>query len=234
MRGTLIYNYVNLADFGVYYDGSQEFAKPAKEVERISIAGRSGDLLIPSNRWENLPLSFNCYIRENFRGNYDALVSFLNSVEGYARLETSGRPDVYREAAFVVDITPKTGQFNRDGRFALQFDCKPQMWLKSGETPIEVTGSATIYNPTPYTAKPIIEVAGTGEITVNTTQITLTANTSMTTINCDIENAYENGTNRNGDLILNTGDFPVLSPGYNNIALGAGMTAKILPRWWQI
>lgn len=234
MRGTLIYNYVNLADFGVYYDSSQEFVKPLKVVDKVAIAGRSGDLIIPSNRWENLPLNFNCYIREDFRGNYDALVSFLNSVEGYARLETSGRPDVYREAAFIAEISPEMRQYNKAGSFTLEFDCKPQMWLKSGETPIEVTGSATIYNPTPYTAKPIIEVAGTGEITVNTTQITLTANTSTTIIDCDIENAYEGSTNRNGDLTLATGDFPVLAPGYNNIALGTGMTARLFPRWWQI
>lgn len=234
MRREILFNNKALSEFGVSVDGSELFAVPSKEVETVSIAGKNGDLLLPSNRWENVPVSVPCGIRKNFRGNFSALVAFLNSVEGYARLESTEFPDVYRMAHFASAIEPNMGQFNKFGRFTLNFDAKPQKYLKSGEYPIDITGVTTITNPTPYTAKPILMIQGTGLITIGSCAMRLNTNTGTTVIDCELQDAYEGAINRNPDLDYVTGDFLQIDAGTVTITLSSGMTGTMVPRWWTI
>lgn len=174
MRGTIIYDGVDLSQFGVYYDGSKEYDKPVKEMERVSIPGRNGDVFLPTNRWSNIPIVFNCYIKDDFQSNYSELVAFLNSRSGYKVLETSGHPDVYREAMFVSAVSPAMGQFNKTGTFDIEFDCKPQRFLKSGLQTTEITGgSGTISNPTFFESSPLLTVYGAGTIGINDETITI-------------------------------------------------------------
>lgn len=175
MRGTIIYDGLDLSKFGVYYDGSKEYEKPSKEMNRISIPGRNGDIFLPNNRWSNVPIPYDCYIRDDFQANYNSLVAFLNSRKGYKVLETSGQPDVYRMAAFLSAIAPDMGQLNRKGKFTLEFDCMPQRFLKSGTVTQEITGgSGTIMNPTAFASSPLLTVYGSGTIGINDDVITIT------------------------------------------------------------
>ena len=234
MRHELIFNGKALSEFGIYVDGSELFTIPSKVVESVSIAGRNGDLLLPSNRWENVPVSIPCVIRKNFRGNFSALVAFLNSVEGYARLESTELPDVYRMAHFASAIEPEMGQFNRFGQFVLNFDAKPQKYLKSGENAIDITGVHTITNPTEFKALPLLSVQGTGLITVGATALRLKKNTGTTLIDCDLQDAYEGSINRNPDIEYVTGGFLEIDRGTSTVTLSAGMTGTMLPRWWTL
>lgn len=234
MKHELLFNNRALSEFGVSVDGSELFAVPSKVVESVSIPGRNGDLLLPSNRWENVAVSIPCGIRKNFRGNFSALVAYLNSVEGYARLESTELPDVYRMAHFASAIEPEMGQFNRFGQFVLNFDAKPQKFLKSGEYPIDITGVTTITNPTEFTAKPLLMIQGTGLITIGSAALRLNTNTGTTVIDCDLQDAYEGTINRNPDLDYVTGDFLTIEPGTTTITLGSGMTGTMIPRWWTL
>lgn len=174
MRGTIIYDGVDLSQFGVYYDGSKEYDKPTKDMERVSIPGRNGDVFLPNDRWSNIPIVFNCYIKDDFQYNYSELVAFLNSRSGYKVLETSGHPDVYREAMFVSAVAPAMGQFNKTGTFDIEFDCKPQRFLKSGLQTVEISGgSGTITNPTFFESSPLLTVYGAGTIGINDETITI-------------------------------------------------------------
>ena len=174
MKQTIIYDGLNLEVFGVYFDGSREFNKPAKEMERVSIPGRNGDLFIPRNRWANLPLTFNCFINDNFHENYAQLSAFLNSRKGYCVLETSWQPEIYRKAAFVATLNPSMNQLNRKGQFTIEFDCMPQRFLKSGTVAQEITGgSGTIMNPTAFESSPLLTVYGAGAIGINDETITI-------------------------------------------------------------
>lgn len=237
MRGYLIVNGKSLADFYVWYDGSREFQTPARKYEKVTIPGRSGDLIIAEDAWENIDIPFSCLIRENFPQNYAALLSFLHSTPKYVRIETTAQPDIYRMGAFLEATEPNTGPYNYRGRFTLAFDCKPQKWLKSGEIAIPVDDSAavTVNNPTSFTALPLIKVtAGTGTITINNTVVQLTANNGATIIDSEMQECYEGTTNRNGDLVLTTGEFPQLVPGTNTIEVGEDMEIELIPRWWRI
>lgn len=236
-RGYLIVNGKNLADFGVWYDGSREFQTPARKYTKATIPGRSGDLTLAEDAWENITIPFSCLIKDGFRPKYAALISFLHSTPKYVRIETTAQPDIYRMGAFLDETEPNMGPYNYRGRFSLEFDCMPQKWLKSGETAIPVTDAAsvTLNNPTAFTALPLIKVtAGTGTITVGNTVVELAENNGGTIIDSEAQECYEGSTNRNGDLTLTTGEFPKLDPGQAVISVSSGVEIEITPRWWRI
>ena len=135
-------------------------------------------------------------------------------------------------ASFESQIEPSMWQFNDRGTFTLNFNFKPQKWLKMGENAIEINNTKSLINPTNFNAFPLIEVVGTGSITINSSVLTLSANTSTTFIDCEIQDAYEGNINRNGDLAI-VGGFPVLTQ-ENTITVSGFTSCKIYPRWWRL
>lgn len=232
MYDVLTFNGVSFADYNTFYDSSQIFVTPEKQTEFFEIPGRSGDLSIFQNRYANVSIPYDCFIRKNFIENYTNLMNFLLSQDGYGRLENTKEADVYRMAQFVSPTEPETGAFLKYGTFTLTFNCKPQKWLKTGEIATYVDSSVTLLNPTRFEAKPLIAVTGTGSITINGKALTLSTNTSTTYIDCDIQDAYEGTTNRNGDLTVPNG-FPTLTAGTNTISV-SGCTINLYPRWWRL
>ena len=229
---TLTFNNINLSTYHTFVDGSQLFDIPDKDVTFYSIPGKNGDLSISNDRFNNIEISINCFIRENFIENYNNLINFLMSQEGYGRLEYSAENDIFRQASFVKGIQPDTGAFLKYGTFTLVFNCKPQKWLKEGEIDRKVTSTRVLTNPTLFASKPLIKVTGTGSMVINGTELTLNNNTGATYIDCEIEDCYEGTINRNNDLECPTG-FPVLSPGPNTLSVN-GCEIDVYCRWWRL
>ena len=88
-------------------------------------------------------------------------------------------------------------------------------------------------NHTLFEAKPLLRVYGTGQFGVGGSTITITSTYGYTDIDCDLMDAYRDGSNCNGNIRLDSGSFPVLKPGVNGVSLGSGITRiDITPRWW--
>lgn len=235
MRQVLTIGGKSLMDFHAWYDGSEWWRMPQKEVENLQIPGKNGDLTIDGHRFSNITIPFNCYIHKNFAQNYSNLINYLMSLTGYQRIESNEEPDVFRMGQIKAQIEPVMGQFNSRGQFSIDIDFMPQKWLKIGENRIEVNGSETLVNPTAFDALPTLYVQGTGDITVNDSTMTLANNTGTTVIDCDAENVYEGTIDRNGDITLTDNKFPSLVPGTNTIEYGTGITSLIVvPNWWKI
>jgi phage-related protein len=152
----IVFNGKKSSDFGVWASGSQIFETPAKRVERISVPGRNGDLVIEDGSFENVELTFkDCFIPNNFAENFSNFKSFLNRQKGYQRLELSWLPDEYRLATFADSISPTIKNWDGRGKFDITFNCKPQRFLKSGEEPIymmpPIPSGSTELDSTVYT-----------------------------------------------------------------------------------
>ena len=255
MRDVLVYAGKAFSDFNVFFDGSKSFDTPKKDYDIISIPGRNGDLSIFNDRFQDVEITFPCFIRTNFTENFRALTDFLNSVDGYQRLETTKEPNHFRKALFVGAVIPTTGTFLKSGKFDITFRCNPQRWLKSGEEWLHfestVTQSETILpinvnilNPTNMKARPLIK------LTVRTADLSNTASVSIDgqpvvfntqwgeydtiIVDSDIRDVYgEDGSNLNGIYL---GSFPFLKAGNNNIQSGLGCDVEldIQPRWYVI
>ena len=232
MLKTLTIDGVSLTDYHIFYDGSQWWKIPEKMVDFYDVVGRNGEVAIPHGNYSNVMRSFNCYINGNWQNNYNSFINEIYSKDGYLRVESSEEPDVFTLATITSDLEPNLWQFNRKGTFTLEMNFQPQKWLKSGENAIEITASTTLLNPTKMNAKPLIEVTGTGSITINTSVLALGTNTGTTVIDCETQNCYEGTINRNGDLTITNG-FPVLSD-TNTVSFTGFTSVKIYPRWWRL
>lgn len=235
MRQILTIGGKSLMDFHAWYDGSEWWRMPQKEIENLQIPGKNGDLTIDGHRFSNITIPFNCYIHKNFAQNYSNLINYLMSLTGYQRIESNEEPDVFRLGMIKAPIEPEMGQFNFRGQFSIEIDFMPQKWLKVGENRITVNGSETLVNPTAFNALPTLYVQGTGDITVNGNIMTLANNTGTTVIDCDAQNVYEGTIDRNSDITLTNNTFPSLVPGTNTIEYGTGITLLIVvPNWWKL
>ena len=228
----LTFNGQSFADFHTFWDGKDLFVTPEKDVTFYEIPGRNGEVSVSNDRFKAKEISINCFIKNDFRKYYAALINFLYSQDGYGRLENSKEPDIYQKACFVSQIEPNTGAFLKYGDFTLTFKVYPQKWLKLGENAIQISNTKSILNPTSFDAFPLIEVVGTGSITINQSVLTLANNTSTTFIDCEIEDCWEDSINRNGDLSV-VGGFPVLTA-TNNITVSGFTSVKLYPRWWRL
>lgn len=138
---TLTYAGKSLADFGVYFDSSQIFSKPAKLYDSYSIPNRNGALMSSLRKFNNIQIAYDCYIKANFANNYNDLIDYLTSFDTYQKLENSVDTGTYRMAIFHAETTVDTGQFLKDGMFTLVFDCKPQNFYNSGDNYTQIATS---------------------------------------------------------------------------------------------
>lgn len=253
---TITYNGKDFADFNVYIDGSKAFGSPEKDYEIIEIPGRNGGLSIFNNRFKDIEVSIPCYIRQNFVENYRHMMEYLNSVNGYQRFETSKEPEYFRRALFLGAVEPSPGQFNKTGRFTLNFRLNPQRWLKSSEEWIDLTDVPSYHfdNPTNMGAKPIFRFYENGtiyvssvdsssgeEVLTRTGEVTITNNVGKyVDIDCETFDCYsESGgviTNRNADVTFTID--PVINPGDNMITYyvvnPGAIILEIIPRFFMI
>lgn len=237
MRHVLTFAGKDMADFGVHISGEETWKKPAADYERVSVPGRNGDLLFYNRRFENVDIKYPCGIVRDFDTNFVSLTDFLFSHTGYQRLEDSYHPDYYRLAFYSGDISPEMTRLNREGKFNLTFNAKPQMYLKTGEQKLIITEETEIYNPCSFDARPLMRVYGTGEITIGDNTLTINTADVYTDIDCEMEDAYKDGpeTNCNGNISLSEDTFPVLTPGRNKITPGTGIfRIELTPRWWRL
>ena len=233
-RHGLIYNGIDLRGFGVYVSGEDSWAKPAPEFEKVSVPGRNGDLITYNRRYSNVNIIYRLGITKNFNVNYGDLIDALLSDPGYHRLEDTSHPGEYRMAMIESGIDPSMTARNLAGEFEVAFNCKPQVYLTTGELTMTLTASGTIYNPTCYEASPLIRVYGNGTLTVNGDAIVFTSNTGYTDLDCDLEDAFYGAVNRNSMVTMATGEFPRLQPGVNSIQLTSLSRVEITPRWWRL
>ena len=149
---------------------------------------------------------------------------WLSSMDEYApgATPTTGAQVVYKLA------TPLTYQLT--GQEVQMLLGENNVWTSSG--PVSVTVEApfvgTVTNPTPFEARPMLEVSGVGEITINGKTIQILESVSDFDIDCETMEAEDNSK-------IYCMDFPELSGGENEIVGDGSITAlTVTPRWWTL
>ena len=137
-------------------------------------------------------------------------------------------------AAYSAEFEPDVVPMNNAGEFEITFNCKPQRYLLTGETAIELTVDGTITNPTLFDAQPLIVVTGRGDLGINSQTVTITG-ISPVTIDCEMMDCYQGAYSRNDTVSFSDYKFPVLVPGVNNITLSGNISKVVItPRWWRL
>jgi len=126
------YNDVELErKFGLVALGRGTYGAPERDIERVHVPGRNGDLLFDNGGYLDIDVTYPCSISENFADNVQKLKQHLYKSPGYHVLTDSYHPDEYRLAEFRGPFDPDvfTARNNDGGNFDLTFHCKPQRFL---------------------------------------------------------------------------------------------------------
>ena len=178
-------------------------------------------------------------VEPSFSTIINQVAEWLHSASGYARLEDTYEPDYYRMAYYSESISVEN-LFNEAGKATLNFICKPQRYLKSGETPVTFTGEGTIQNGTRFSSSPVLKVTTDntqGSVAIGNHSITIKAGagTDPITIDCELQDAWSGTSNKNSYIVLTDSEFPVIDPGTQTVTFDGGVqSVEVIPRWWTV
>ena len=233
--GVIIFNNKSSADCRIQVAHPPGYAYPERDYTITHIPGRNGDIIQDNGCYKNVErtyeVSFDA-LNEDFATYANAVSAWLHSTTGYARLEDSYEPNYYRMATY-QESNILENLYNQAGTATIVFECKPQRFLKTGDNTITIQNSLTIMNPTGFEAYPLFKVTGTsGVLTVNGNSITFSSIDDFVMLDCELQDAYKETTNKNSTV---SGTFPVLKPGSNTISWTGNISSVVItPRWWTI
>lgn len=227
----------NSNDFGIHISGEATFNRPKRKFKEYDVTGRNGTLIIDEGCFENVDLEYPSFVVQNMPERIEEFANYMGSFAGYQRLEDTYAPDIFRMAQYTGGLEVKShGYMNRSGDFAIKFNCRPQRFLKSGETPVTFNAAGTIWNRTKYNAKPFLRIYGNaaGTVGIGSCTITISSISSYVDIDCELMDAYKGAVNCNANVAFSK-DEVVLEPGQNGIAMTGGITSVVItPRFFII
>lgn len=226
---------IDAGSVGIRLQAPVVFSKAIPVVETQTIPGRNGNLVFETGSYENRVGSASCFcLQEDVEMAIGSAGRFLMGRKGYRRLETSDDPNHYWMAR--VKNSPQIEMRLRVlAPFEIEFDCKPQRFVKSGENSVVFTSNGSIPNQYGQTALPLITLYGQGEgtLTIGNCVVEVKELNEMLFLDSDTQNAYNNNGNQN--MNINAPIFPTLPDGETKIVFSGGIEkVEIVPRWWEL
>ena len=170
----LTFNGESSRTYGVYITGQAVYNAPTRDVEMVTIPGRSGAFPLDHGRFENIEVTYPAGTFADNEEDFAAAISdFRNALcaaKGYCRLEDEYNPNEYRLAIYKSGLEVEPTAL-KAGEFDITFECKPQRYLKTGEDPVTIGASTALTNPTRFEASPEIRVKGYGTVAFNGYQV---------------------------------------------------------------
>ena len=241
--GVITFNGITSTSLGIKVWTAPEYSTPEKDVTSVHVPGRNGDILIDNGVYKNATRTYQVSLYDtshDYTYLSHVIANWVHSANGYARLEDSYDSTVYRMAVYAESMT-FSNVLNKATVAKLTFSCKPQRFLKTGES--EVTVSSSITNNTRFTSRPKITVtksgSGIGSFTFGGTTVTIALGSPTTiVIDSELRDCYyiSGGTIQNGNIYVSfSNGFPELKPGSNAITGKSSIsTVKVVPNWWTI
>lgn len=236
--GVIVFNGISSKDLGIRVATPPEYQIPERDISTTLVPGRNGEAILNVGAFKNVKREYSVSFPADipFSERAAAIARWLFSSSGYARLQDSYDPNVYR-MAFYQETNSIESLYQEAGRTTLSFSCRPERFLLSGEEPITMTTPGKILNPTGMEALPIITIYGDGPGTVTVGGVSvnvLSIPNGFIAIDCESENAYCGATNCNKNISAQYG-FPKLRSGATVISWSGSITRlEIIPRWWSI
>lgn len=236
-HGTIIWGGKSSQDLGVVIEKAPKISRGTRKFTTYTIPGRSGDIIEPQDAWSNYTQSYSIwaggYTDGSAQLSMSAISAWLLSPTGYQRLEDNFEPDIFRLAYFVGPIEAED-ILSQVGKCDIQFNCKPQRYLKLGEKTKAFSSGDKIFNPTQFAAKPLIKVYGTGNgsVTINGFTLTITGMLDYLYIDCETMDVYRQTSENRNSLV--SGSFPTIAPGSNTVTYNNLSSVEITPRYFTI
>lgn len=184
-KGAFKFNGKTSEDFGLVIQTPPTYNFPERDLSSTHIPGRNGDLIIDNKCYKNVTRSYlvgtdyyyekyneeekkYLWVQGGYYDRFEQVLNWLNSANGkYVELTDTYDSEVYRLASFQMNGS-FTNYYDQGGSVTIDFVCKPQRFLKTGNNITEykpVLNSSTntiddiaIYNEYSYTALPVITI----------------------------------------------------------------------------
>ena len=230
MQDWFEWNGTRCTEYGIYVSEQPSVTIPQERSTQTKIPGRPGTLttLEGEDVYDEMTLTATCFIRD------PALISSIAGwLKGGGKVTFANRPGVFYHARIANQIPfEKILRGNPHCSFAVNFRCSPPFWYASDVEDVEITTSSyVLVNPGSVYSEPIIQVFGSGDITliINDSFIELEGIEGSITLNSVIQETYQ------GETLLNEkmeGEFPRLKPG-NNLISWTGSVSRLVvtPNW---
>ena len=243
-RGLLVYSGESLGDYGMVVAETPVFEMPTRKNKVYEVPGRNGAIIFQEDSWSDVTRSYKVWLAKDGFGDLTTKVhafsAFLNSITGYQRLEDDFEPDVLR-LAYYNGGNNITNDLLQYGETTLTFTCRPERFLKAGESVIDVTGSGAylldLFNPTRFESKPLIKLFGSGKVKISlgTNLMNVDITSSYITLDSDTMNATKSSINMNDKV---SGNYIKIPSGSSQLAImnngGTWSQMQITPRYFTI
>ena len=174
MQHSITFGGINSADFDLYVGGEGTFNAPKRVVEVFEVPGRNGDLVVDQGRFENIEVEYTIINQEadlaTFSQKLSAFRNALCSQRGYQRLTDTFHTDEFRMALFIDEFEVKPIEYATASEFKIKFNCKPQRFLTSGETAVDVLAPGSLRgeltNPSLFGSSPLLAITGAGTLDI--------------------------------------------------------------------
>lgn len=232
---TFTFNGKKNTEFGLKVAEGKKITTSSPDVERITVAGRDGELLVSNNRLNSAELSFPVnFVKEKglIATEVYKISEWLN-VEGYKDLTISYDPDFIYRAAYLetFSIEETMRQF---GKTTINFVCYPVKFYKQGRTKQTLMNGATVNGIGNINAKPIITLRGSGDctLTINGRKTKLRSVQNSIVLDMQANQVYS-GNLPAWDKVVRSPEFqmPYLDYGRNLISWDGSFTAEMIPNW---
>lgn len=231
MRSYIFYNNQNSNDLGLIIENTPEIPTANFTYDEIEIDG--GENLTIKNSFTDIEFKINfAYFAdpEEYLSKKQRIDSWLLSNINKYLIYSLDNFVAYRVKKIVIDNTTTTSKTVR--HFTVTFTCTGLKYLISGLEPIEITSSGmTLNNFWSYEAKPLLNIYGSGTITItiNGSSFTIKNISSYVIVDSELKECYKDSTNKGKDM---TGEYPVLLIGKNTISWTGTVTKiELTPRW---
>lgn len=191
--GIITFNGVSSDTYGIRVEKCPDYNAAERKVEFISVEGRNGDLVRDTGAYTNVTQNYDVYFGDeydSFQRMSSAVSMWLLGSRGYCRLEDDYFPEVYRMAVYNGMIQNRNFM-NKKGRATLQFNCKPQRFLKTGEAWQNIPFGGSTFTNYFMPCYPLVEVTGNGLVSYGSTVITVQGNANSTLVfDTELQDAY--------------------------------------------
>lgn len=209
-------------DFGIYMTKMPTIPSPLRRVTATQIFGRDGSLKYDEGTYDDVTLSVECGFSGDVFSRLCGIKAWLFE-SGSSSLVFSFENDK-KYVAQVVNSIDFEIAMRKFGRFVIVFSCEPFRYAVT-EPKVSITKSNTaLVNNGTVACQPIIELYGTGDLTVaiGSQQMQLKGVISKIILNSVLQDAYDDVLSNLNSKV--SGEYFVLPVGSNNVSWTGNIT----------
>ena len=151
--------------YALEIENTIEFPSPEKDVEYIKVAGRSGEVAITDGTYKNVDYNIDCVVRTHLGDTpyFAQELGKFKTPNTWQDLTFSWDSD-YIYKGLITDKWEWERKSDQLHKVTIPIKVKPFKYTKAGQAEIS---TATVTNPTKFTADPSITITGSGNMVID-------------------------------------------------------------------